>query len=304
LYGYEGLAISISNANGTLYKYLKLIEKNKFLPVTLTITTYNRPEALNLVLESVINQTVLPDEIIIADDGSDSATKQLVENWMKKTTIPIIHIWHEKKGFRAAKIRNEAIKAAKNSYLIFIDGDMVLHRNFIEDHIKFAKKGSWIQGSRVLIDKHKTSQFINKKITQIKWHQSGIKNRLNAIRCPILADLWYMKNRKDLKSTKTCNIAFWKEDAYLVNGFDEDFVGWGKEDTEFVARLMHNGIKRKDLKFSAIAYHLDHPFSPRTTLPENEERLRQTILKKKQFCVNGLVKKDERNCTRSFGNNQ
>lgn len=290
LYGFEGFCISICNANGTLYKYLKLIEFNRNLPVSLAITTFNRPDALHLVLKSVMTQTVLPKEIIIADDGSGDETKKMIEEWKSQSNLTIKHVWHVDEGFRAAKIRNEAIKVAESPYLIFIDGDIVLHKNFIEDHIKFAKRGVWVQGSRVLVSKSRTEQLISDGKTQLKWFQKGVKNKLNAMRMPFFSKLYFLKSRRDLESTKTCNLAFWKDDAYLVNGFDEDFVGWGREDSEFVARLMHSGIKRKDLKFSAIAYHLEHPYNSRAALPENDERLKQTVELKKMICANGLVK--------------
>ncbi|MFQ3575188.1 MAG: glycosyltransferase [Cytophagales bacterium] len=290
VYGFDGFIISVCNANGTLYKYLKLIEFNRSLPVSLAITTFNRHDALNAVLKSVEKQTIKPVEVIIADDGSGDETLRLIEEWRLKASINIVHVWHDDLGFRAAKIRNEAIKVAQSPYLVFIDGDMVLHKKFIEDHIRFARRGVWVQGSRVLVNAKKTAQIIQNYETGLNWFQKGIKNRLNAMRMPLFSQLFFLKSRKDLESTKTCNLAFWKDDAYLVNGFDEDFIGWGREDSEFVARLMHSGIKRKDLKFSALAFHLEHPYNSRASLPENDERLNQTVTSKKRICSNGLVK--------------
>ena len=83
------------------------------MKVSLLIATYNWPEALSLVLESVQNQFVLPNEIIIADDGSKDETRQLIENFKRKTTIELHHIWQEDKGFRLAEIRNKAIAKAQ-----------------------------------------------------------------------------------------------------------------------------------------------------------------------------------------------
>ena len=108
--------------------------------VSLIITTYNRPDALMLVLQSIANQTKLPEEVIIADDGSDDKTKKLITNYQESSSLNIIHSWQEDKGFRLAKSRNKAIAISNFEYIILIDGDVILHPKFIQDH-----KGTWIK---------------------------------------------------------------------------------------------------------------------------------------------------------------
>jgi glycosyltransferase involved in cell wall biosynthesis len=126
------------------------------MTVSLIIATYNWPEALLLVLKSIENQSVLPDEILIADDGSRDETKNLISAFSKKSKLNIIHIWHEDQGFRLAEIRNKAIENAKFEYIIQVDGDVILHKNYIKDHIKNAKKNSFLTGPRVLVSKETT----------------------------------------------------------------------------------------------------------------------------------------------------
>ena len=109
--------------------------------VSLIITTYNWPEALFLVLKSVKNQIRMPDEVIVADDGSTKETARLIKKFSKEFKLEIIHSWQKDEGFRAAMSRNKAIAKAKGDYIIMIDGDMILHPNFINDHICFAKIG-------------------------------------------------------------------------------------------------------------------------------------------------------------------
>jgi len=127
---------------------------------SLIITTYNRPDALNLVLQSVENQTIFPNEVIIADDGSANETSLLVEEYKTKSNLNIIHSWQEDKGFRLARSRNKAILLSKSDYIIQIDGDMVLHKDFVSDHIKNAIKGFFIQGSRVLLNETVTKKAL------------------------------------------------------------------------------------------------------------------------------------------------
>ena len=117
--------------------------------VSLMISTYNWKEALSLCLYSVFAQTVKPCEILIADDGSRDDTKQLIDKMRTKTDIPIVHVWHEDKGFRLSAIRNRSIERAKGDYIIQIDGDILLDKHFIADHLELAEKGYFVCGSRV-----------------------------------------------------------------------------------------------------------------------------------------------------------
>ena len=259
------------------------------MKVSLVITTYNRPDALKVVLKSALRQSYLPDEIIIADDGSDEITKKTIEEISCKSKVPIIHIWQEDLGFRAAMIRNRAIAASSGEYIIMIDGDMILEKNFIFDHLSSAKKGSFIQGSRVLLDENLTNLAISNEIINFNIFSNGIRNRKNCIRFKPLSTL-FSKKTNTIKGIKTCNFSLYKEDILQVNGFDNKFVGWGREDSEFAVRLINNGIIRKNLKFSAIAYHLYHLENSRSSLPENDFRLQRSINEKLIRCSDGIDK--------------
>lgn len=289
LCGYEGLLISLSNANGVFYKYVKLLEESKKITNSLIITTYNRPEALEVVLKSVLTQTRLPDEILVADDGSTEETKLLIDSVSKTTKIPIKHIWQEDKGFRVASIRNAAIRDATGDYLIFIDGDMVLNKYFIHDHLVSSHKGVFIQGTRVLLDENKTREVLKEDQPNFHCFSAGLRNRKNAIRSSVLHTLFTKTTSNKIKGIKTCNFSLYKEDAYKVNGFNEAFVGWGREDSEFAVRLMNADVKRKDIKFYAITYHLYHEENPRELLAENEKRLDEAISMKKTWSEKGLI---------------
>ncbi|MFM7720217.1 MAG: glycosyltransferase, partial [Sediminibacterium sp.] len=95
--------------------------------VALIIATYNWPQALQQTLRSVAHQTILPNEVLIADDGSDERTANLIQQFKEAhPTINIIHVWHEDNGFRLAAIRNKSISMAQSEYIIQIDGDIIL----------------------------------------------------------------------------------------------------------------------------------------------------------------------------------
>ena len=85
------------------------------MTVSLIISTYNWPRALYLCLDSVMQQSVLPDEILIADDGSGMETRDVVRHFERISPVPVRHIWHEDRGFRVAAIRNKAIAAQQDA---------------------------------------------------------------------------------------------------------------------------------------------------------------------------------------------
>ena len=264
------------------------------MTVALIITTYNRPDALGLVLESVLQQSAMPDEVIIADDGSGRETAELIKTYKKKFHIPLKHVWQEDKGFRAAKIRNEGIKQADSKYIVLIDGDIILHREFVKSHVRMAQKNVFLQGHRAMLNAKLTQKAIEKRKIQFGFWDKGIGNRKNTIHNWTLA-MYFSRLSRSRKGIISCNFSFWREDAYKVNGFNEDFTGWGKEDTDFGIRLLNAGLQRKDLRFCAVAYHLDHGNNNKHLESPQYKRnlaiLEETINGNKKFCTNGLVKK-------------
>jgi glycosyltransferase involved in cell wall biosynthesis len=255
--------------------------------VSLIITTYNRPDALLLVLRSIEVQTIKSFEVIIADDGSSTDTKEVITSFQEKTNLTIIHSCQEDKGFRAAKSRNKAIAKASGDYIILVDGDMILHPQFVEDHINNAELGYFIQGSRVLLTQQKTNSVLNENNINFSFTSSGLLNRKNAVHSNSLSKLF--SNKKNiLRGIKSCNMAFFKKDYISVNGFNNEFKGWGREDSEFIVRLQNNGIRRKNVRFNAIQFHLWHQENTRASLVENDSLLQAAIENKIKWCDNGL----------------
>ncbi len=158
--------------------------------ISLLISTYNWPEALELVLLSVSRQTVMPDEVIIADDGSKQPTTDLINSMRPKISCPVVHIWHEDTGFKLAQIRNKAIVKAKGNYIIQIDGgDVILERHFIRDHIRLMKKGCFVSGSRINMREELSKNIFSKKQIHIPLYTKGLKNKLNGFRCCLLSNI-------------------------------------------------------------------------------------------------------------------
>jgi len=256
------------------------------------VTTYNRPDALRICLQSLLAQNQLPADILIADDGSSKETRQLLEQMHDPNRL-IKHVWQDDDGFRAGTIRNKAVAESSSSYLIFLDGDIAVFPNFIEWHIKLAEKGWFVAGNRILLSPETTAtwewcsqdaqpQSTNNPFTWSNWQWlmarfSGKVNRL----MPLLKRPANHKSRKrkptKWQGVKTCNLGIWKQDFIAVNGFDEQFQGWGHEDADLAIRLIHNGIYRKDGRFGVPALHLWHQENPRDNEARNWQRLQSHI---------------------------
>jgi glycosyltransferase involved in cell wall biosynthesis len=254
---------------------------------TLVTPTYNWPEALELLLLSLLRQTVMPNEVIIADDGSREETKKLITDFQKKFPIPLIHIWHEDLKNRKPKIMNKAIAKAKYDYIIEIDGDIIMNPNFVEDHLTFAEKGHYLYGSRVNIKEKILPELFSKKILDFNLFSKGIKKRGRTIRFPFLMNFVKSVDQRSRK-LRGCNMSFWKEDFIKINGFNENLVGWGIDDSEMIQRMHNLGIKGKRLKFSGIAYHIYHKEQSKSHLEINNEIERQTTENKLTFIDKGI----------------
>jgi glycosyltransferase involved in cell wall biosynthesis len=266
--------------------------------VAILIATYNWPQALQQTLMSVANQTIQPNEVLIADDGSDERTSKLIQAFkLNHPNLNIIHVWHEDNGFRLAAIRNKSIRMAQSDYIIQIDGDIILDQHFIADHLSIKEKGFFVTGSRLLLGKQITDALLeSEKVNFARLRWKG-KNFFNTLRIPMFTGLLqntYKTKGEYLYYVKGCNMAFWKSDLYLVNGYDESFNGWGREDTDICIRLIHAGVKKKFIKFGGVQYHLHHALASRDQLDANDALIEQLKLNQVSFCKQGLVKSDQK----------
>lgn len=258
---------------------------------SLCISTYNWHSALRLCLQSILTQSVLPNEIIIGDDGSGTETKAMIEEFANISPIPVIHVWQPDEGFQLAKIRNKSFVKAAGDYIIQIDGDLILHPRFIEDHICIARKGTFLCGTKALMDKKITDTLINYKQHMIpSFFSHHISLRYNAIRCwPLVKANYVLQRGKDkYLYVQGANMAFWKNDLLKVNGYNEIFHGWGKEDNELAARLCNADIKLRFIRFAAIAYHLYHQVASLVKMKQNEIILQQTVENNVTFTPTGI----------------
>jgi glycosyltransferase involved in cell wall biosynthesis len=257
---------------------------------SLVVITYNWPGALARVLDSVAQQSRLPDEVIVTDDGSTDDTRALVARIGRDFPTRIAHVWQADTGFRAARARNRGIAASRGDYVILIDGDMILHRDFVADHLDFALRGHSLQGSRLNASAAETKRLLDGGRARFSPLMPGPFPPHRAIRWPWLA-------RVKARSSSggrifSCNMSAWRDDLLLVNGFDERFEGYGGEDQELAKRLRHAGVRRRQLKFAGLAIHLHHntraPDDPNdASLPANR-MIAETLATHAVRCERGV----------------
>ena len=259
------------------------------MKLSVIVTTYNRPDALKKVLEGLYVQTREPDEILVADDGSGPDTRAMLAGFRHRPGPAVFHVWQKDLGFRAARARNKAVAATSGDYLVFLDGDCIPGPHFMADHLALAEPGCFFQGKRVLIEKDLTPRFgvadtrsLGRLVRYAVMAKLG--NAHHIFRLPMLPG---MKNRR-LSGIRSCNMGVFKTDVIAVNGFNHDFEGWGREDSEFVVRLFKWGLVRKEHPFRAVCYHLWHRENSRTRLADNDRLLENALAADTHVCRNGL----------------
>ena len=265
--------------------------------ISVVITTYNRPDALAAVVRACFAQGDGDFELIIADDGSGHNTRDCIAALRAESALPLRHVWQPDLGFRAALARNQGTLAAAGDYIIFLDGDCIPQPDFIAQHRRLAQRGYLVSGSRILLSPTLTRQVLAGQAGALP------RNRLDALRRYLngginkLLQLWFRlpdvgrtSQRFSWRRIKSCNLAVWRSDLALVNGFDESFLGWGHEDSDLVVRLFNAGVMRKDGAFATEVLHLWHKESVRDQETSNRRLVLQRAADGTTQATAGLVK--------------
>ena len=236
------------------------------MTIALLVTTYNSPEYLKRVLESVAIQTVMPQEVLVADDGSSSPTADVVL-WAKtELRLNVTHCWQRDNDFRVARSRNLALSRVQSDYVVMIDGDCILPHTFLEWHQSLAQRGKMVAGNRRLLLPDRVDARRNVLTSQ---DLQGYK----FLRLPLgmLRDM----QPKNWKSVRTCNLGCFLHDIRRVEGFDESFIGWGLEDSDLIVRLLRTGVVIRSGRFGVTVGHLYHKKNIGTMRSPNEQRFKE-----------------------------
>ena len=235
------------------------------MEISVIFSTYNSEEWLEKVILGFSVQTFRNFEIIIADDGSREATKNLIDKLRTEIDIPIIHVWQEDNGFQKSQILNKAILASTSDYLIFTDGDCIPRKDFVEVHDKFREKGYFLSGGyfKLPMDISKLiskDDIINQRCFDLNWLKAnGLPSSFKNIK--FLSSGLGSKILNFVTPTNASwnghNSSGWKQDLMEVNGFNQE-MQYGGQDRELGERLFNKGLKSKQIRYSAICVHLEH----------------------------------------------
>jgi len=265
--------------------------------ISVIFTTYNQPKWLEKVLWGYECQTHKNFEVVIADDGSNSDTKAVVDAFIKNGKLKIKHIWHPDVGYQKCPILNKAILAADSDYLIFSDGDCIPRQDFLAVHVKHRQSGYFLSGGTLRLPL-KTSNVItrqdieNQQAFNLKWLYANELPR-NFKSTKLITSKWYTILMNFLTPTKASwnghNSSGWKKDIVAINGFNEN-MHYGGQDRELGERLRNYGIKSKQIRYSAVCIHLEHgrPYKTKESIIKNRE-IRNNVRENKTIeTSNGL----------------
>lgn len=271
----------------------------KQLDTSIIISTYNSPDWLRKVLYGYNNQSYRHFEVVVADDGSDETTRQLLEAMKEEVFFPIVHVWHEDRGFQKSQILNKAIVQCQTDYIIMSDGDCIPRKDFVEQHVKYREEGYFLSGGYFMLPLG-ISKMIGKddiyseRCFDVSWlKRNGLassfkNNKLDSgsLKASLLNALTPTN-----ASWNGHNASGWKADIVAINGFDER-MQYGGQDRELGERLMNYGIKSKQIRYNAIVLHLDHPrgYKNEESIKKNRAIRRATREEKKIWTPYGIVK--------------
>lgn len=265
---------------------------------SLIISVYNNTKFLKIVLDSLKLQTEKDFEIIISEDGQCEEMKLFIQSYPFENDVQ--HLTQEDLGWRKNKALNNAVRHAKSDWLIFIDGDCVLHQRFVEMHVRYANENDILAGKRVKLDP-KTSLFLERNAPESITKMQDIfikmllfrKRKIEFIEESVFISpdgfLNFIPKLRKARRLIGCNMSFSKKAIYAINGFDEDYtlpaVG---EDTDLTWRFRAAGFQLKSVRNLAVQYHLYHKenWVDRTV---NMARMLANQKENRYICKNGLI---------------
>lgn len=259
--------------------------------ISVIISTYNSEAWLEKVLWSYDCQTFKDFEIVIADDGSKQPTIDLINKMKSKVQYPITHVWHEDNGFQKSQILNQAILACNADYILMSDGDCIARADFVDVHVKHKEAGYFLSGGYFMLsmsisERIGKAEILNQSCFNLPWLKeqglpSSFKN--NKLTAKGLKSTILNKVTPTKASWNGHNASGWKTDILKINGFDER-MQYGGQDRELGERLVNLGVKSKQIRYSAICLHLDHPRGYKTQESINKNRAIRAITKKERRC--------------------
>jgi GT2 family glycosyltransferase len=235
------------------------------LELAVILTTYERPGHLERSLASLALQRSMQGrfEVIVSDDGSTDGTHGIVRNFARTADFPVKLATHPHCGFRVALCRNDGVRASSAPYLLFSDSDCIFPPDHLYKHVRARRSGLVRAGDCFRLEQEATDRLDLAAIASQEYRRWIPRDERQRLRRRRFKDQCYHWIGHPTRPKLTgCNIAISRVDLETVNGFDEDFVGWGCEDDDLAFRLRKAGIRIGSVLGYTIAYHMWHPTDP------------------------------------------
>jgi cellulose synthase/poly-beta-1,6-N-acetylglucosamine synthase-like glycosyltransferase len=267
---------------------------------SINISVYKDVEALDLILDSLENQTLAPNQIIVSKDGDSIQMRDFMAT--QKNRFPnLIHLTQPDNGWQKNRALNRAITASEGSYLIFIDGDCIPYPEFIEEHLKLQKPNQVLCGRRSEPGQHFSTQLRSRQMSLVTYEhkyllnlfalkRDKVKHYKEGIYLGSHHPLFHLIHRFARQNSHIvgCNFSCQKSDMIRINGFDEDFsMPTTGEDSDIERRMRLLNIQMKSCRNAANMVHLDHPRSFSSETSANSVKLMQSK-GDNPYCSNGL----------------
>lgn len=233
---------------------------------SVVVAAYNQPRELSLVLASLAAQTDPRFDVVIADDGSSPPASATVDALAREDGLPfrVACVRQEDAGFRKMRAQNLAALAALErgaELLLFLDGDCVPWRDWVAVYRRRMKPGEFGVGGYIFLGDGETRRLTpdavrrgahERPLGAAAWWRleaAHWRNRLYA--APLLR-----ARRPNRPRIRGGNFAVACELFERVDGFDEAFAGYGKEDSELRNRMRGAGARGISLWNRARVCHL------------------------------------------------
>ena len=269
------------------------------MKISVIVPIYNRLEHFRALFICLLRQNRQIDELIITDDGSSQQILDYIADLIPKASFKIKHIYQEDKGFRKTRALNNGVINSEGELLVFCDQDLIFGEEYIEYMEKNIKKGCFLLCRPISVNEEE-KDIILKKIELSNKYEELLKplpkDYLESVNRTLKTDrkrriLNLLKLSKRGIKLVGMSYAVMKSDYLKVNGYDENYNGWGEEDDDFGNRLYVAGVKGKELKTPNMQIHLWHYSDPSKKHSMNEEyyykRKKEIFSNKNYFCKNG-----------------
>lgn len=234
--------------------------------MTVVVTTFNRAASLEKVLWALNVQTRLPDEVVVTDDGSSQDVLQSLKRYADSLSFSLVFVRQEDRGFRLARCRNNGVRTACGDYIVFLDQDIVATPGYLDLYARHAKPAEFLVAYPVMLDERQSDALSLETIRRRDCAGVASGDQLGKVRNQYRKDTFYRFLRRVFgrgSRPKVRGGAFGVSmaDFARVNGFDENYVGWGAEDDDLGKRLYRAGITGRTVFTHDFPLHLRHPHS-------------------------------------------